>query len=81
MGGARSVRLRRRGAVRLTQSDPRALARSLADRTPIEVQEEVTHGDQTRTFLAVKFPLIDESGELYGVGGVPAARRKRPPAV
>jgi PAS domain S-box-containing protein len=44
--------------------------RVMADRTPIEVQEEVTHGDQTRTFLAVKFPLIDESGELYGVGGV-----------
>ena len=35
MGGARSVRLRGRGAVRLTQSDPRALARSLADRTAI----------------------------------------------
>jgi PAS domain S-box-containing protein len=44
--------------------------RVMADREPIEIQEDVTHGDQTRTFLAVKFPLIDEAGELYGVGGV-----------
>ncbi len=44
--------------------------RVMAEREPIEVQEDVTHGEQTRTFLAVKFPLIDESGELYGVGGV-----------
>ena len=34
----------------------------MAERTPIEVQEDVRHGDQTRTFLAVKFPLIDERG-------------------
>ena len=44
--------------------------RVMGDRRPIEVQEEVTHGEQTRTFLAVKFPLIDDDGELYGVGGV-----------
>ncbi|HET6548909.1 MAG TPA: PAS domain-containing protein [Solirubrobacter sp.] len=44
--------------------------RVMAEREPIEIQEDVTHGDQTRTFLAVKFPLIDERGELYGVGGV-----------
>jgi PAS domain S-box-containing protein len=44
--------------------------RVMSDRVPIEVQEDVTHGDQTRTFLAVKFPLIDEDGKLYGVGGV-----------
>ena len=38
---------------------------------PIELQEEVTHGEQTRTFLSVKFPLIDEqTDELYGVGGM-----------
>ena len=34
--------------------------RVMAEREPIELQEEVTHGEQTRTFLAVKFPLIDE---------------------
>jgi PAS domain S-box-containing protein len=44
--------------------------RVMAEREPIELQEEVTHGDQTRTFLSVKFPLIDAAGELYGVGGV-----------
>ncbi|HEX6024217.1 MAG TPA: PAS domain-containing protein [Solirubrobacter sp.] len=44
--------------------------RVMTQREPIELQEEVTHGDQTRTFLSVKFPLIDDDGELYGVGGV-----------
>src|SRR3954471_7793855 len=45
--------------------------RVMSNRTPIELQEEVRHGEQTRTFLSVKFPLIDdESGDLYGVGGV-----------
>ena len=45
--------------------------RVMGEREPIELQEEVTHGDQTRTFLSVKFPLIDENdGELYGIGGV-----------
>src|SRR3954451_5523514 len=45
--------------------------RVMSERDPIELQEELTHGEQTRTFLSVKFPLIDdESGELYGVGGV-----------
>ena len=45
--------------------------RVMSEREPIELQEEVTHGEQTRTFLSVKFPLIDDdSGELYGVGGV-----------
>jgi two-component system cell cycle sensor histidine kinase/response regulator CckA len=44
--------------------------RVMAAREPIELQEEITHGEQTRTFLSVKFPLIDDDGELYGVGGV-----------
>jgi two-component system cell cycle sensor histidine kinase/response regulator CckA len=44
--------------------------RVMSSREPIEIQEEVTHGDQTRTFLAVKFPLIDDDGAVYGVGGV-----------
>jgi two-component system cell cycle sensor histidine kinase/response regulator CckA len=45
--------------------------RVMESREPIELQEEVRHGGQTRTFLSVKFPLIDEdTGELYGVGGV-----------
>ncbi len=45
--------------------------RVMGDREPIELQEEVTHLEQTRTFLSVKFPLIDENtGDLYGIGGV-----------
>jgi two-component system cell cycle sensor histidine kinase/response regulator CckA len=45
--------------------------RVMSEREPIEIQEEVTHGDTTRTFLSVKFPLIDEeTDEIYGVGGV-----------
>src|SRR4051794_6618803 len=45
--------------------------RVMSAREPMEIQEEVTHGDQTRTFLSVKFPLIDEeTDEIYGVGGV-----------
>ncbi len=45
--------------------------RVMSEREPIELQEEVRHGEQTRTFLSVKFPLIDDAdGELYGVGGV-----------
>ncbi len=45
--------------------------RVMGEREPIELQEEVTHGDQTRTFLSVKFPLIDENDDsLYGIGGV-----------
>src|SRR3954447_3417503 len=45
--------------------------RVMSARKPIELQEEVRHGDTTRTFLSVKFPLIDDAdGELYGVGGV-----------
>ena len=45
--------------------------RVMGERTPMELQEEVTHGEKTRTFLSLKFPLIDDdSGELYGIGGV-----------
>src|SRR3954451_6878025 len=45
--------------------------RVMAGREPIELQEEVTHGVQTRTFLSVKFPLVDEeTDEIYGIGGV-----------
>ena len=44
--------------------------RVMSTRAPIEIQEEVTHGEETRTFFAVKFPLVDEQDRLYGVGGV-----------
>jgi PAS domain S-box-containing protein len=44
--------------------------RVMSDGAPIELQEEVTHGDTTRTFMTVKFPLRDEAGRVYGVGGV-----------
>ena len=45
--------------------------RVMSEREPIELQEEVRHGEQTRTFLSVKFPLVD-GDEIYGVGGVAA---------
>ncbi len=44
--------------------------RVMSTKEPIEIQEEVTHGEDTRTYFAVKFPLLDEQGRLYGVGGV-----------
>jgi two-component system, cell cycle sensor histidine kinase and response regulator CckA len=44
--------------------------RVMGERAPIELQEEITHGDTTRTFLSVKFPLIDGEDRVYGVGGV-----------
>ncbi|HWK26646.1 MAG TPA: PAS domain-containing protein [Solirubrobacter sp.] len=44
--------------------------RVMSERKPIEVQEEVRHNGTPRTFLSVKFPLIDDEGGLYGVGGV-----------
>jgi PAS domain S-box-containing protein len=44
--------------------------RVMSGREPLEVQEEVTHGDETRSFFAVKFPLVDDGGTVYGVGGV-----------
>ncbi len=44
--------------------------RVMSTREPIEVQEELVHRGTPRTFLAVKFPLIDEEGTVYGVGGV-----------
>ena len=44
--------------------------RVMSEREPIELQEEVRHGEQTRTFLSLKFPLVDEGGDLYGIGGV-----------
>ena len=43
--------------------------RVMSERKPIELQEEVRHGEQTRTFLSLKFPLVD-GDEIYGVGGV-----------
>src|SRR3954454_18929752 len=55
------------GAERMRIDDLRVMG----EREPIELQEELTHGETTRTFLSVKFPLIDdETDELYGVGGV-----------
>jgi PAS domain S-box-containing protein len=44
--------------------------RVMSSKEPIEIQEEVSHGGETRTYFAVKFPLLDDDGALYGVGGV-----------
>ncbi len=44
--------------------------RVMSSREPIEIQEDVTHGEETRTYFAVKFPLVDAEDRVYGVGGV-----------
>ena len=45
--------------------------RVMSEREPIELQEEVTHGEQTRTFLSRQVPADRRAhGELYGVGGI-----------
>ena len=43
--------------------------RVMAEREPIELQEEVRHGDQTRTFLS-RVPAVDERGGCTAIGGV-----------
>ena len=44
--------------------------RVMGEKAPIELQEEVTHGDTARTFLSLKFPLLDDEERVYGVAGV-----------
>ncbi|HWT91760.1 MAG TPA: PAS domain S-box protein [Solirubrobacteraceae bacterium] len=45
-------------------------ARVIAGRAPMELEEEVLTPRGLRTFLSLKFPMLDERGEPYGVGGV-----------
>jgi PAS domain S-box-containing protein len=44
--------------------------RVLKDRRPLEIEEEVPQDDGDHTYMTVKFPLFDGSGEPYGVCGI-----------
>ena len=44
--------------------------RVLKDRRPLELEEEVPQDDGEHTYITVKFPLFDGSGEQYGVCGI-----------
>lgn len=44
--------------------------RVLKDRRPLEIEEEVPQDDGDHTYMTVKFPLFDNSGEPYGVCGI-----------
>jgi PAS domain S-box-containing protein len=44
--------------------------RVLKDRRPLELEEEVPQDDGEHTYITVKFPLFDGSGEPYGVCGI-----------
>jgi PAS domain S-box-containing protein len=52
------------GPSRTLQSEDAAV---LAARAPQELEEEVSARDGTRTYLALKFPLLDTKGEPYGL--------------
>ncbi|MEU4160556.1 PAS domain S-box protein [Actinoplanes sp. NPDC026670] len=43
---------------------------ALAGGVPIQLEEYAPSDDGTRTYLTVKFPLIDESGYAYAVAGI-----------
>ena len=54
-------------AERLAEND----ARVFAERAAIEVEEQVPHSDgELHTYISVKFPLVDQSGESYSLCGI-----------
>jgi PAS domain S-box-containing protein len=44
--------------------------RVLKERRPLELEEVVSRDDDDYTFITVKFPLFDPTGEPYGVCGI-----------
>jgi PAS domain S-box-containing protein len=42
----------------------------IAEGRPICVEEEIRHDDGVHTYLTTKFPLMDERGRPYAVGGI-----------
>ncbi|MFC7528526.1 PAS domain-containing protein [Actinoplanes sp. GCM10030250] len=76
----RLFRLRRQDIVGLTDHDlfPVETAdafrtndrQALAGGVPVQMEETATFGDSVRTYLTVKFPLIDEAGVAYAVAGI-----------
>jgi signal transduction histidine kinase/CheY-like chemotaxis protein len=46
-------------------------AKVVAERRPLEFDEQVSHSDGTvRHYLSLKFPLLDAQGQVYAVGGI-----------
>jgi len=37
---------------------------------PVEVEETAEHLDGTHTYISVKFPLRDNTGKVFGIGGI-----------
>jgi PAS domain S-box-containing protein len=50
----------------LSRRDTRCLRR----RAIIEQEEVLEHGGETRTYLSVRYPVVDGSGRVYAVGAV-----------
>jgi len=44
--------------------------RVLKERQPLEIEEVTPQDDEDHTFITVKFPLFDATGEPYGVCGI-----------
>ncbi len=44
--------------------------RVLDERRPIEFEETIFLGHEDRTYLAIKFPILDQSGAASAVGGI-----------
>jgi PAS domain S-box-containing protein len=42
-------------------------ARVVADRTPLEIEESLPFGGHDRTYLSIKFPLLDDAGRPHSV--------------
>ena len=49
--------------------------RVMSEREPIELQEEVRHGEQTRTFLSLKFPLSTRTASSTASAASPPTSR------
>ncbi|MGX6600887.1 sensor histidine kinase [Micromonosporaceae bacterium Da 78-11] len=76
----RLFRLRREDIVGLTDHDlfPAAIAdefrandrQALAGGVPVQVEEQAPGEDGLRTYVTVKFPLVDAAGKAYAVCGI-----------
>lgn len=44
--------------------------RVITENNVLEIEEFAPHDDGMHTYISIKFPLTDESGSVYGVGGI-----------
>ncbi len=51
----------------------------IADGRPVESEQEIPFPDSTGTYLITRFPVYDEQGEMYAIGGIASdiTRRKQ----